>query len=79
VTPSEADVLVTRKLEQAGDLLNIPMLDHIIFTATRFYSFGNNKTEHYAILTNPKQTHAERYAMKKPNGEGGEAKHGISQ
>jgi DNA repair protein RadC len=78
-TPSEADVLVTNTLRTAGEILNILLLDHIIFTPTRFYSFLENNTEHYAILTNPKQTHAEICAMKKPSMEGGEAKHGISQ
>ena len=31
VTPSEADIRLTRSLQQAGELLLIPMLDHIIF------------------------------------------------
>jgi DNA repair protein RadC len=78
-TPSEADVLVTKTLREAGEILNILLLDHIIFTATRFYSFLENNTAHYAILTNPKQTHAETYGMKKPKVEGGEAEHGINQ
>jgi DNA repair protein RadC len=39
VTPSEADVLVTEKLRKAGDLLQIPLLDHIVFSATTYYSF----------------------------------------
>jgi DNA repair protein RadC len=39
VTPSEADVLVTRKLTQAGELLHIPLLDHLIVTPTTYYSF----------------------------------------
>src|SRR5918996_5297884 len=75
-TPSEADVLITKTLRTAGEIVDILMLDHIIFTPTRFYSFLANKTEHYAILTNPKQTHAETYAMKKYSMEGGEAKDG---
>jgi DNA repair protein RadC len=56
-TPSEADTRITQTLREAGEILQILLLDHIIFTATRFYSFLNNKTEHYAILTKPKQTH----------------------
>jgi DNA repair protein RadC len=71
-TPSEADILITKKLREAGEIVDILMLDHIIFTATRFYSFLENKTEHYAILTNPKQTHAEICAMKKHSMEGGD-------
>lgn len=29
-TPSQADIELTRKCEQAGELLNIPLVDHII-------------------------------------------------
>jgi hypothetical protein len=67
VSPSDADITVTQRLFNAGELLRIPMEDHIIFTSQRdtFFSFRNNKTEHYAFLTKPKQTHAERCAMKK--------------
>jgi DNA repair protein RadC len=39
VTPSEADIRVTEKLRKAGDLLQIPLLDHIVFAATAYYSF----------------------------------------
>jgi DNA repair protein RadC len=42
VTPSEADIRVTTKLHKAGEILNIPLLDHIVFTATKYYSFKNN-------------------------------------
>jgi DNA repair protein RadC len=79
VTPSEADMLITRTLREAGELLQILLLDHIIFTATQFYSFLENKTEHYAILTKPAQTHAERYGMKKQHRKGGDETYGISQ
>jgi DNA repair protein RadC len=59
VTPSEADIIVTKQLCKAGEILQIPLEDHIIFTSRKdyFYSFRSNKTEHYAILTKPKQTH----------------------
>jgi DNA repair protein RadC len=45
VTPSEADMKVTTQLHKAGEILNIPLLDHIIFTAQggSFYSFQSNK------------------------------------
>jgi DNA repair protein RadC len=58
VTPSEADIRVTTQLHKAGEILNIPLLDHIIFTAQggTFFSFKDNKTVHYAILTKPTQT-----------------------
>lgn len=48
-TPSEADILITNKLREAGEILDILMLDHIIFTPTSFYSFLENKTQHYAF------------------------------
>ena len=78
-TPSDPNILITNKLRESGEILQILLLDHIIFTPTRFYSFVENNTEHYAILTNPKQTHAEKCAMKKQRREGGEAKNGINQ
>jgi DNA repair protein RadC len=47
VTPSDGDIRTTRKLHDAGDLLQIPLLDHIIFTAQNgyFFSFKENKTQ----------------------------------
>jgi DNA repair protein RadC len=45
VTPSEADIRLTRTMHQAGELLLIPLLDHIIFTdkSGTFFSFKENK------------------------------------
>ena len=37
--PSEQDLKLTRKLEQAGDMLDLKVLDHIIFTDSGYYSF----------------------------------------
>jgi DNA repair protein RadC len=37
-TPSEADVLVTKQLIEAGKLLGILLLDHIIVTKDKFIS-----------------------------------------
>jgi DNA repair protein RadC len=47
VTPSDADIRVTRKLHDAGEILNIPLLDHIIIGAKdgSFFSFKDNKTQ----------------------------------
>ena len=39
--PSEADILLTKKLMDAGALLEIPVLDHIIFTDSEYYSFAD--------------------------------------
>jgi DNA repair protein RadC len=46
VSPSENDIKVISRLCKAGDLLRIPMEDHIIFTSqgNTFYSFRTNKT-----------------------------------
>lgn len=40
-TPSEADHLVTRRLAQAGELMGMDLMDHIILAGSRFYSFRN--------------------------------------
>ncbi|MFW5884120.1 MAG: RadC family protein [Spirochaetota bacterium] len=37
--PSAEDVEVTRRLVSAGQLLGIPVLDHIVFSARGYYSF----------------------------------------
>lgn len=39
--PSEADISLTRKLKQAGSFLEIPVLDHLIFTDHGYYSFAD--------------------------------------
>ncbi|MCK5510394.1 hypothetical protein KAI65_02525 [Candidatus Parcubacteria bacterium] len=42
VSPSEADIEITKRLKKAGQLLGIEVLDHIIFEKrNRFYSFEN--------------------------------------
>lgn len=39
-TPSQQDISVTTRIEQAGSLLNIPLLDHLIIGHDRFCSFA---------------------------------------
>lgn len=39
--PSSADLRLTKKIVDAGKLLEIPVLDHIIFTDEDFYSFSD--------------------------------------
>jgi DNA repair protein RadC len=39
--PSTADVALTRKMKAAGLLLDLPILDHIIFAQTQYYSFAD--------------------------------------
>ncbi|HEY9116944.1 MAG TPA: DNA repair protein RadC [Roseivirga sp.] len=39
--PSHADIKLTEKLAESGKLLEIPVLDHIIFTDNGYYSFAD--------------------------------------
>lgn len=39
VAPSAADVELTAQLKGAGEILGVPVLDHIIFNRTDYYSF----------------------------------------
>jgi DNA repair protein RadC len=38
--PSKQDEAITKRLVQAGELLSIPILDHIIYTENGFFSFA---------------------------------------
>ena len=40
-TPSEMDLRLTRKLKQGGELLDIPVLDHIIMSSEGYTSLAN--------------------------------------
>lgn len=37
--PSDADKQITKKIRQAGDSLDVKVLDHLIITETKYYSF----------------------------------------
>ncbi len=39
--PSETDITLTRKIKEAGKLLDISLLDHIILTNEGYYSFAD--------------------------------------
>ena len=39
--PSEADIHLTRKLKEAGMMLDLPVLDHLIITSEGYYSFAD--------------------------------------
>lgn len=41
LTPSQADKDLTKKLKDSGRLLDIPVLDHLIFTDKAYYSFAD--------------------------------------
>lgn len=38
--PSQADIDLTKRIKQAGDILGIELVDHVIITTESFYSFG---------------------------------------
>lgn len=40
-SPSEADKSITRKIKQAGELLDIKLLDHVIVSSENYYSFAD--------------------------------------
>ena len=42
ITPSEADIKITKKLVDAGKLLEIAVLDHLIIGQDQFYSFADD-------------------------------------
>jgi len=39
--PSDQDISLTKKIKEAGTLLEIPILDHIIITDTAYFSFAD--------------------------------------
>lgn len=41
IQPSDADLRLTRKLKQAGETLDLPVLDHLILGEERYYSFAD--------------------------------------
>lgn len=41
LTPSEQDKMITRKLKNACDILDIILLDHLIITKEGYYSFSD--------------------------------------
>ena len=41
IDPSEADIRLTQKMKKAGSLLEIPVLDHLIFTDQAYFSFAD--------------------------------------
>ncbi len=40
--PSPEDKVATRRLKESGELLGIPLLDHLIVSSSRFFSFREN-------------------------------------
>ncbi len=42
-TPSQEDIAITEKLSKAGEILGIPLLDHVIVSRKGFFSFREQK------------------------------------
>ena len=40
--PSDADLAITRKIKDAGVIMDIRVLDHLVITQTSYYSFADN-------------------------------------
>jgi len=40
--PSDEDLELTRRIVEGGEFLNIPVVDHIILTEKRYYSFADD-------------------------------------
>ncbi len=41
LTPSKADIALTSKLKKAGELLELPLLDHLILSSEGYFSFAD--------------------------------------
>jgi len=41
LSPSQADIDLTNKIKQAGKVMDIQLLDHLIITKTNYYSFAD--------------------------------------
>lgn len=42
-TPSRDDIMITERIKQAGELIGIPLLDHIIVGKGNYYSFKEHE------------------------------------
>ncbi|MCV9388695.1 RadC family protein [Reichenbachiella ulvae] len=42
IQPSQQDIQLTKKLKEAGRILEIPVIDHIIFTDHNYFSFADS-------------------------------------
>ena len=43
-TPSDDDIRFTTRIHEAGELIGIPMVDHVIVAKSGYFSFRDNKT-----------------------------------
>lgn len=42
LTPSDSDTSITRKIKDAGNLMDVQLLDHLIISGNNYYSFADN-------------------------------------
>ena len=42
LNPSESDTRITKKIKEAGNLMDIQLLDHLIISNEDYYSFADN-------------------------------------
>ena len=43
--PSDEDIQVTKLLHEAGNILGISLIDHVIFSEKQFFSFKENRSQ----------------------------------
>jgi DNA repair protein RadC len=41
IKPSQADVELTRRLKESGKLMDVSLLDHLVITSERYFSFAD--------------------------------------
>ncbi|HHU00336.1 MAG TPA: hypothetical protein GXZ84_03955, partial [Bacteroidales bacterium] len=41
IRPSDADIRITEKLRDAGKIMEVPVIDHIIVTDNSYFSFAD--------------------------------------
>lgn len=46
LTPSDADIRLTRKLKEGGKVLDVELMDHFIITPNSYYSFNEEGALH---------------------------------
>lgn len=42
-TPSDDDIHFTRRIHEAGEVMSIPLIDHVIISTSGYFSFRENK------------------------------------
>ena len=42
LSPSDSDIRITQKIKEAGLLLDVQLLDHLIIAGVDYYSFADN-------------------------------------